>query len=837
MIPRSKLQLSLTVLALSSGLATGQTLPWQDPANQVFQGPKSRQSTGRIAQRDTNEILVQLKPGRNATGVAGRVGLGLVKKLNANPNWIVLRGHRSFLRLVQSDPDVLMAGANESTFYQRFGFVPNDPYFQPNNPNPGWSGEWHLFNQIGGMVDAGVMPAWAENWTGLGVVIGIVDDSLQRTHPDLSPNYTSSNSYDFGQNDTDPSPVSATDQHGTSVGGVAAARGGNGIGVTGAAPFARLAGLRVDFSAQNTAMFVDATLYRSSNGSESVKVKNHSYGYTVPFVATPLEKQALATSAATETIHVLSAGNERGKRGQDANTLDIQSSPDAITVAALAADGKFASYSNFGANVFVCAPSSSDNQPGITTTDDVGFNGYNPGFDSFPDSAYTAVFGGTSSAAPLVTGVLALAKQANPGLNARLAKHLLVRSSTKVDMGDVTAAGGWRTNAAGFSFNENYGFGCINAGQLIVEALRYQGVTKLQTETVGPVNVSSAIPDDSPAGISRTFSIASTTPLEEVQLKVSITHPYRGDLEIWVQSPSGTVSRVKSTALGSTNSTSDGGANIDWTFTSNAFWGENPAGTWTAKVVDAAGGDAGTWNSFAFTARMGTPVLKDNAKFVSQTVPSTMVAGQTYTVSLDMQNNGSSTWARPAWYLRSESPSANTTWGFNQVNLASADSILPGGSKTFSYKVFAPMDAGTYDFAWRMRHSGFTSFGDLSPTVPVAVSVLGDAARFMSISSLPSTVVPGSTITVSVTMRNVGTNTWSAGSTYGLRPTTTTTKWGVTSIPLSPGETFSRGTDKTFTFKAKAPTTAGKYVMEWRMHNGTAFFGDRSTSKSITVTP
>ena len=54
-----------------------------------------------------------------------------------------------------------------------------------------------------------------------------------------APNFTASNSYDFGQNDTDPSPVYATDEHGTSVAGVAAARGGNGIGVTGAAPFAR----------------------------------------------------------------------------------------------------------------------------------------------------------------------------------------------------------------------------------------------------------------------------------------------------------------------------------------------------------------------------------------------------------------------------------------------------------------------------------------------------------------------------------------------------------------------------------------------------------------------
>lgn len=808
-----------------------------DRAELVFKGPKFRGSAAERRAPETGELLVRLRPGAVAESLASRHGLGLLRRLASSSDWIVLRGNGGIVSALRRDPDVLQAGVNERTEYRRFGFTPNDPYFSPNSPSIGWSGQWHLRNQIGGTVDANLTAPWSLGWTGSGVVIGIVDDSLQKSHPDLAPNFSSSYSHDFGQNDSDPSPVTANDEHGTSVAGVAAARGGNGIGVTGAAPLAKLAGLRVDFGAQSTAMFVDATLYKSANGSESIKVKNHSYGYTVPFVATPLERSALATSAAQETIHVLAAGNERGRRAQDSNTLDIQSSPDAIAVAALGEDGKFASYSCFGSNVFVCAPSSSDGLPGIITTDVADGSGYNPSSDTFPDSSYTSVFGGTSSAAPLVTGVLALAKQANPGLNVRLAKHLLVRSSTVVDPADNTAAsaGGWHTNGAGFAFNENYGFGCLDAGRLVDSALRYQGVTKLETESTGTVSVNAPIPDNSTAGIERTFSVASSTPLEDVLLSVSISHPYRGDLEIWLKSPMGTWSRLKSLALGATQNTSDSGHDINWTFSSNAFWGENPAGVWTAVVKDLADGDAGAWNSFNFTAHMGTPVLKDNAKFVSQSVPTEMIAGQTYTVGLQMQNAGYSTWARPAWYLRSELVSANTTWGFNQVNLASADSIAPGASKAFSFKIYAPTESGVYDFSWRMRHSGFTSFGDFSPDVPINVTLVADAARYVSATTLPSTVTAGSTITVGVTMRNVGTNPWTAGSTYGLRPTTSTTKWGVTAVPIAPGESIARGSDKTFLFKAVAPATPGKYVMEWRMHSGSAFFGDRSVSNTITV--
>ncbi|MCX6344042.1 MAG: S8 family serine peptidase [Armatimonadetes bacterium] len=480
-------------------------------------------------------------------------------------------------------------------------FVPNDPYFHRDTPSEGWPGQWHLINEYDSGLDARVQGAWNRGIIGTGVTIGIIDDGFEITHPDLSGNYIAADSWDFIGNDANPSPslVDPVDIHGTAAAGVAAARGGNGIGVTGAAPNAGFAGLRVNSTMETRR---DATLYHSSGSNTNIKIKNHSYAATTPYVLTADEETALATSAAAGTIHVFAAGNERGSIGQDSNKKDLQNSPDAITVAGMGSNGIFSSFSCFGANVFVTAPSSSSGQFGITTTDlTTAAFGYNDSVDSFPNTDYTSAFG-TSSCAPLVAGVMALVKQVQPNLNVRFAKHLLVRTSDVVDPTDTTteSGGGWKTNGAGYKFNQNYGFGLVNADALTQAAVLYTGVTALTTVSTGTINVAAPIPDNDPAGVSRTFNIASTTPLEEVLVTLNITHTWRGDLEAVLTSPSGTTSRLMRSYA------NDSGANINWTFSTNAFWGENPAGTWTLKVLDTSDYDTGTWNSYSATLRMGS---------------------------------------------------------------------------------------------------------------------------------------------------------------------------------------------------------------------------------------
>jgi len=103
-------------------------------------------------------------------------------------------------------------------------FVPNDPYFKNDNP-VGFPGQWHLVYTNHPEWDAGVQGAWNRDLTGTNIMIGICDDGFDRAHPDLSPGYSAQDSYNFIEKRQDPSPVLATDNHGTSVGGVAGARG------------------------------------------------------------------------------------------------------------------------------------------------------------------------------------------------------------------------------------------------------------------------------------------------------------------------------------------------------------------------------------------------------------------------------------------------------------------------------------------------------------------------------------------------------------------------------------------------------------------------------------
>jgi len=111
----------------------------------------------------------------------------------------------------------------------------------------------------------------------------------------------------------------------------------------------------------------------------------------------------------------------------------------------------------------------------------------------------------------------------------------------------------------------------------------------------------------------------------------------------------------------------------------------------------------------------------NNAVFVSQTVPSTMTAGRTYSVSVTMQNIGLSTWtAATSYRLGSQNPQDNGTWGLGRVGLS--NSVPPGASYTFVFNVTAPATAGTYNFQWMMLQEFVMWFGQLSTNVPVVVT-------------------------------------------------------------------------------------------------------------------
>ena len=73
--------------------------------------------------------------------------------------------------------------------------------------------------------------------TGRGVVVAVIDSRIELNHPDLSGQFVANEDFVIGR----PGPA---ERHGTGVAGVIAAKSGNGLGISGVAPGARMMALR-----------------------------------------------------------------------------------------------------------------------------------------------------------------------------------------------------------------------------------------------------------------------------------------------------------------------------------------------------------------------------------------------------------------------------------------------------------------------------------------------------------------------------------------------------------------------------------------------------------------
>lgn len=471
--------------------------------------------------------------------------------------------------------------------------IPNDPLFTQ---------QWHLLNtgQSGGVPgqDLNVTSVW-DNYQGDNVIIGIVDDGIDTTHPDLLPNYRSDLSYDYLAGDTNPQHEIGKDiGHGTAVAGTAAAAGNNATGVTGVAFDAQLAAIRLVPGPITDLQEAQALAHRQ----DVISIYNNSWGPAGPGMLGfsifagpgPLALAAIQQGVTTGrgglgNIYVFAAGND-GAYGDNVNYNGFANLRYVIAVGSLNENGQLAFYSEPGASIFVTAPGGeladpTDLASGIITTDWTGANGFDPG-------DYTGVQG-TSFAAPAVSGVIALMLQANPNLTYRDVQYILAQTARQVDPTDPD----WTVNAAGYHINHKYGFGAIDAAAAVQAARNWKPVGPEVALDSGVFQVNQNIPDNNPAGISSVISMApDINKVEWVEVTVDISHLSPGDLEIVLVSPSGTQSVL---ATPHVHNPFDTG--IQWTFTTNRNWGETSGGDWTLIVRDRVGGIVGRLNSWRLT--------------------------------------------------------------------------------------------------------------------------------------------------------------------------------------------------------------------------------------------
>ena len=193
-------------------------------------------------------------------------------------------------------------------------------------------------------------------------------------------------------------------------------------------------------------------------------------------------------------------------------------------------------------------------------------------------------FSGTSSAAPLGAAIFALVLEANPDLTWRDVQHIVVKTANKTSPLDS----GWKTNGAGRQFNHKFGFGLLNALAMVQLGLKWKTVPVQHI-----CNVKSNEEGRSIVYRGKTHMHVDVDgckydarkridKLEHVEVVVTVTHRRRGDLNVYLISPSGTSSNLVAPRPGDDSTQ----GLKDWAFMSVHFWDENPVGRWTLGISD-----------------------------------------------------------------------------------------------------------------------------------------------------------------------------------------------------------------------------------------------------------
>jgi len=455
--------------------------------------------------------------------------------------------------------------------------------------DPKYYKQWHLHGNDGAHIHVNAEKAWDAGYDGDGVILAIVDDGCNHRSPDLRSNYMSSLSWDYETDSSDPSPYTS-DGHGTGAAGVCCAARNNVCGV-GVAPKARLVCLKL-ISGPTTDLIESEALAHS----DEIRIYSNSWGPVdnARDLVAPgfLTKSAIRRqSTQKNSIFVWAGGNGR-QMGDNGNYDGYANHLHTLAVGAHNRQGKMAFYSEDCACLFVSAPSSGRHSS-ITTTDLHGMYGEENG-----DCRYD--FGGTSSAAPLVAGIIADILQKHPSMGLRNIQHTLAKGCTRIS----PSYRDWSSNSRGYKHSHAYGFGHPDVFRLlqtaddyvtIPEEIVWKSNTKNHMQVIPKGNIQTT-PfllggldhalriDFHPNPQSTHFDF-----VESVALELTYRHIRRGDIRVSLVSAEGVVSQLQLAHHDVNRDTPSGG----WTYSSVRHWGEIPFGTWTLLIDDVGSSSMG----------------------------------------------------------------------------------------------------------------------------------------------------------------------------------------------------------------------------------------------------
>ncbi|XP_027402381.1 proprotein convertase subtilisin/kexin type 4 isoform X7 [Bos indicus] len=315
---------------------------------------------------------------------------GVVQQ-SLTPHW----GHR--LRL-KKDPKVQWF--QQQTVQRRVKrslVVPTDPWF---------SKQWYMNNEM--QSDLNILQVWSQGLSGQGVVVSVLDDGIEKDHPDLWANYDPLASYDFNDYDPDPQPrytPSDENRHGTRCAGEVAAMANNRFCGAGVAYNTRIGGVRMldgtitdVIEAQSLSLQPQHIhIYSASWGPEDD-------GRTVdgPGILTreAFRRGVTKGRGGLGTLFIWASGNG-GLHYDNCNCDGYTNSIHTLSVGSTTQQGHVPWYSEACASTLTTTYSSGvATDPQIVTTD--------------LHHQCTDKHTGTSASAPLAAGMIALALEAKP---------------------------------------------------------------------------------------------------------------------------------------------------------------------------------------------------------------------------------------------------------------------------------------------------------------------------------------------------------------------------------------------------------------------------------------
>jgi hypothetical protein len=341
--------------------------------------------------------------------------------------------------------------------------------------DPLWNDMWYLNRNLrdASLPDMNVSGAWSQGYSGRGVAVTFLDDGLEKDHPDIAQNYDPKASTDINSNDDDPTPryeETNENKHGTRCAGEVAAVANNSICSVGVAYNALIGGIRMlDGDVTDS---VEASSL--SHNSDHISIYSASWGPddNGEVVDGPgaLTKKAFIEGATKGrnglgSIFVWASGN--GGRFNDSCACDgYANSIYTISISSTSEHNEKPWYLEECTSTLATTYSSGNERAGeheIVTTD--------------INHKCTSKHTGTSAAAPLAAGIIALALEANPKLTWRDVMYLTVLSSRP----KAIKSNNYIMNKRGLLVSSRYGFGLMDAGKMVELAKNWVNVPDLQS--------------------------------------------------------------------------------------------------------------------------------------------------------------------------------------------------------------------------------------------------------------------------------------------------------------------------------------------------------------------